>query len=764
MLKKIIILIGTLFFAFLVAVISAPFFVDVDKYRPEIVRTVNEKINGKIELGKLSLSLWGAVKVGAESIHVKVNGFDKPLLDAKEFRIEIPYLSFLTGPQVIAVAKNPKIIVERAASGVLNIQALSKAEKSAQNSSIPSAGREVAAEKGGSDAAIPAVLLTSSLGLSIENGDVDYLDRQNGDSYQFVGLMLEGRNLGINRKMKLKFSAPSKGKQANLTFQGEINGDINLEPIVKDGALKSVNGTAVLDAGKMSIEYGKGLFHKTDSMPLKIDAAFEGDEKEMIIRKIDFNIYDLIASGKGVVVLGPALKAKIEVNSNSWDLEKLENLVPMLKAYALKGKAQLNLAVNSEGNKNSAHGEVKITDGQFFMKEYLKEPLKAQVQAAFSENSLTISRLSLLGPDSDLQVQGNVRDFNAPKFSFSINGKSFNLDKTVVLPETKAAVNFSLINEAYAAKEAGVINPMLPLMANPLMAKASGVLTAKITKIIAMGAELKNVDVESQLSSGGLLQLKKVALEGFGGRAGFVAALSMGSKAMDYKTNGKANGVSAKEVISAYFPRFKNTLEGKVDADWNVAGGLYPASNRMASMTGSAKINAANGILRTADFKDSIQGVMNKVPFLKNKKAPDWEDGFKTLRADMKFNRGNIQVEPMELISKGKGFDIRGRSNITAQLEQESYLDVYDPHGLLPKEISQPNKVAIPLKIVGSLMSPKTDFSYTVSRLASTTGKEAAKNAIGKGLQKILGGQEGGAPGGDPVKKLGDQLKKKFKF
>lgn len=43
----------------LLGIVTIPFFVDVDRFRPEILELVNSKINGHFNLGKLKLTLWG---------------------------------------------------------------------------------------------------------------------------------------------------------------------------------------------------------------------------------------------------------------------------------------------------------------------------------------------------------------------------------------------------------------------------------------------------------------------------------------------------------------------------------------------------------------------------------------------------------------------------------------------------------------------------------------------------------------------------------
>jgi ribosomal protein L14 len=59
---------GALLVLILAAIIVIPLVVDVDKYRPQIIQKANEQINGKLELGKLSLSLWGKIRIQAAGL------------------------------------------------------------------------------------------------------------------------------------------------------------------------------------------------------------------------------------------------------------------------------------------------------------------------------------------------------------------------------------------------------------------------------------------------------------------------------------------------------------------------------------------------------------------------------------------------------------------------------------------------------------------------------------------------------------------------
>src|ERR1700743_2406912 len=99
--KKLGIVLGALVVLVLVAMMIIPMVVDVDKYRPQIVSAVDEHINGKVELGKLSLSLWGQVRVDVAG--VKVTDLNqRAILSVNDAYIPIPLFPILTGSPEIS--------------------------------------------------------------------------------------------------------------------------------------------------------------------------------------------------------------------------------------------------------------------------------------------------------------------------------------------------------------------------------------------------------------------------------------------------------------------------------------------------------------------------------------------------------------------------------------------------------------------------------------------------------------------------------------
>src|SRR3954470_17586287 len=124
MAKKILMIFGGLFALLVVAIIAIPFFVDVDKYRPQIVSKANEYLNGKLEIGKLSLSLWGQIKVKIDGLSLTDPKGTK-VFGVQDAYFHIPFTSILGGaPEIILAAQEPMVLAIKDKQGRLNMMSV----------------------------------------------------------------------------------------------------------------------------------------------------------------------------------------------------------------------------------------------------------------------------------------------------------------------------------------------------------------------------------------------------------------------------------------------------------------------------------------------------------------------------------------------------------------------------------------------------------------------------------------------------------------
>lgn len=791
MLKKVGIVFACLLLTFVVAAVTLPMIINVDNYRPEIEAAVNEQINGELKLGKLNLSLWGGVKVKIESISVTVKGEDKPLLTTDSAYVEIPFLSLLSGSaRLTAVLEKPGVRMIRYKNGKINAMMLMPETPAEKKSGKESADREAVKDKASTKSAsnrkpnadspeVPAFVANAALGIRIVKGDVLFTDKlAEGGKYSINGVELDVQNLGLKETIEITLIMPVEGKSNTLALNGTLRMQGNVTPVMSGSEVRSASGDLRVDMTDLALTAGGGAFQKTNSMPLRFDMKFQGSETDLQIQKMKIEAHKLVLNGSGVLTLKPAMATKFQIQSTDLDLASFEEMVPMLKAYSLKGAAITKINIEGPTEKLKIQGSLNVKKGSVSYPEMLQAPVAFAIDTGFTEDSFTLLGMTANGPETDMKLSGNVRNFKAPRFDFKLASKNINLDKLLKKSEKSADLNStssmhkwanrivdSVIPYAQAKKASADKNPMLEAAKNPVVAKAQGQFVAKIDQLITAGAPITDIQATVKLKDMDLT-VPSASLKTFGGSVNASAAAKLASVGLDYSTKGKVSGISAQNALTTYFPTYKNTLTGTVGANWNLSGKSFPEAARLPSIKGTMELEAADGSFKTADVQDSIVQIMSKIPFLKQKKAPKLDEGFKTLYAKLSFNNGTISADPLKILQRGRGFDLRGRSVIDPNLNQDTYIDVFDPNQLLPKEISDGKTAALQLHIKGSLMDPKTDYGYTISRVGKKVVKSQGKDLVKKGLGKLLGGGSkdsggGGKSAGDALK---DKLKKKFKL
>lgn len=777
--KKILIVLGTLVGLFIVAAIVTPFVVDVDQFRPQIVQAVNDQINGDFKLGKLQLSLWGGVKVKIESLSLSAKGASTPLLATNSAYLDIPLTSLLAmSPAVVVVIDKPEIHIQKQKDGKFDVMTLMKAQSPEP---VPAAPPSTASS------VLPAIAVNASLGLKIHDGAFSLNDQTNGSKYQIDGLQVEIKNVGLKETMQLNVRMPLKGSSAMMNMDGEIEMHGQIKPNIAGGAFENAVGQFEIDATKLSLSMNQGMVEKSAKTPAQIKMDFVASPKDLQIKSLDILFAEISASISGSVVLQPEMSVNLDIHSTQLNLATLEQIVPMLKEYELAGAGALKIAVKGPTSQLDIHGGLQVKGGKASYPKMLKGPIAYDLDTVFTENTFDVSRLTATAPGSNFNVKMAVKNFVAPVVSFSLTSQELDIDKLLKSDPAPTAAKKSasywmnpFIETAEAAPKHGTknsskqpakhapakepaaaspvaasgANPFLPLAKNPMMAQASVAGTATIAKLVAKGSTISDVVVKMTLKNL-ILNIESASLKAFDGKMNAKFDANLKSAGLSFNTSGTVQGLMLKNAITHFVPSFQNTLEGTGNANWVLSGVAFPTANALQNLNGHFNLGAENGQLHTIDIQKSISGALDKVPFLKGKTVSGLDQGFHHMKAEIKFSEGVIDANPLEVIGNEKGLNIKGRSRILASnMTQDTFVDVFDPHMLLPKEISNGKDAALSLHITGPVSAPQTDYGYTVERLAKVVVKNQGKELINKGLQGIIGGaaKGGSGGGGDPTK------------
>ena len=110
--KKVLIGLGIILFLLVVTAFLIPFFVDINYLKPQIEKAIVEELNGKVELGKLELSIIQGLGIEVQGIKI-LNPPDfpqTPLLEVEQAKVYFGALRSLFGtPNVQITLTKPKI-------------------------------------------------------------------------------------------------------------------------------------------------------------------------------------------------------------------------------------------------------------------------------------------------------------------------------------------------------------------------------------------------------------------------------------------------------------------------------------------------------------------------------------------------------------------------------------------------------------------------------------------------------------------------------
>ena len=223
--KKILIVVGALFTSLILAAVCIPFFVNVDKYRPEILAKVNENINGKLELGKLDLSLWGRVHVRIDGLKL-VDANAKPSVSVKDAELNLPFLSILSGrPELRLVLKEPNLELIKLKNGKYNAMALVKesAASAPTTQATPTQGSRAQAAPAPS-AGLPKMLLAARFTFLIKQANLLYFDQASGDKHKIQNLNLTLEDVSPSGSIPFELTADlDMVSQGIIKIQGPLS-------------------------------------------------------------------------------------------------------------------------------------------------------------------------------------------------------------------------------------------------------------------------------------------------------------------------------------------------------------------------------------------------------------------------------------------------------------------------------------------------------------------------------------------------------------
>ncbi len=234
---------GSLVVFLILALLLAPMFVDLQKYKPEIEKRVSEATGRPFTLGgdlELTLFPWAGVYVSDVRLG-NPEGFDrKDFISLKSFEVKVKLIPLISKEVRIRGIRleRPRIVLIRRKDGHTNWEGLGTRPGGAP----PPASKRESARAAGS---VPPAMPIKSLNIgeiAITEGSALWIDRVKGERKKLSDLTLRLRDVSFERPIHLFLSAVLDGKP--LSVEGDV-GPVGKEPgkgtIPLNIALKALN-------------------------------------------------------------------------------------------------------------------------------------------------------------------------------------------------------------------------------------------------------------------------------------------------------------------------------------------------------------------------------------------------------------------------------------------------------------------------------------------------------------------------------------------
>jgi uncharacterized protein involved in outer membrane biogenesis len=761
--KKIAIALGLLIFLVLAAAVALPFLIDVDKYRPQITEAVNRRINGRLELGRLQLSLWGQLKVQIGGVNL-TDPQGRKVVAVSDAFFHMPFSSLLAGAPELALKMNrPEILVVKNKDGKLNVMSLLKTQ--AEGEPVPPA------DQGSREIVLPGLAARARLGIEVRDALLTYLDEATGLDSKTRDLTLVVRDLSLSRPTAFELSASLDTRMGkSMVIKGPARLKGTAQPTVTAGKLEQVAATVALDLDDLDIVM-PGLFEKHRGIPANASGTFRTTQRTAAIEnfKARFHNADLTASGT-IDQIDTIPQAALKIKAAPIDLKPWGQILPMLRAYELAGTATFDADAEGGAEKLGYHANLAV-QGLTAKAPNLKTQPTFDAAVNVATDQIEKFTLTMKAPGNDLRVAGKLVSFARPQIQAQVESTGMDLDQLLVLPEkgktaAPRAVASPATGEATAGKAETAAAPasdhdalLAPLRESAIARAATAIIEANLRYVQMHGVRAS--DVRSRITMKELVASIDPATFGiFGGAVRLTATSDFKPRAPTYRFSVDVQKLSLQQAVSSQFRLFENTLLGTAFLKMDGSGASFNPETAKANLNAKGSLRVENATFASIDvskmateaINQAIDRIGEKLPAIKGKKlhaGVDRQSKYSLVTSDFtivggKFSSPNFvaKAEP------NSGIDLNG--NTTAGLIDYSLsakwmvIDTYNVLKAKDLAVEQSGvrvdhvlaesggPVKFPVSVGCKAVSPCYDYAEVPEYLAKVALNNAGKAAQGR--------------------------------
>ncbi len=461
----------------------------------------------------------------------------------------------------------------------------------------------------------------------------------------------------------------------------------------------------------------------------------------------------------GNMLVDMALKGTINLANleQAYPLELEQDLNGILTADVTTSFDMASIEKEQYQNVNS-RGTTTIRDFRYSSPEIPNEVRIANADLNFNQGTVQVPQLNLTTGQTDLQASGTIQNLigflftdQKLKGTFQVNSGNFSVndfmvaeveeETAVTAGETPAGQNKTVVTGKEAVKIPSFLDAVLNFNANRILYDDLVLNNAKGTlRIQDETAALQDITAGI---FGGTISLN--------GNVSTKAAVPVFDMTVNLNSLDISQAFNGLELLQGLAPIAK-ALEGKIQTAINLKGNLYEdLTPQLNSLVGEALAQ-----ILTAEVNPEQLALLSRL---------DEQLGFidlndinlDNLKGYLKFNNGNVEVEPFNFNVKGINVQVAGSHGFDMNMNYNLTLDV--PARMLGSQIGgalgrlsgedlQNMMVAIPVGLRGQFQNPQVNINMeqAVSNLTQQIVAKQKDQLEQKGIEAIREILTKGAP------------------
>jgi hypothetical protein len=640
--KKVVLGIGGVFLLLVVAAAVLPFVIDVDQFRPTIVKVANENLNGELRLGKLKLSLWGKVEIQIDGIELLDRSGNK-LVEVKESYAHIAFGSILAGaPKLTLRLKKPNLAVVRDAAGNINLLGLVKksTEAPAEKPADAPAGPPLKVE----DIPYWNVIVATGVDFELTDANFSFIDQAGGLSQKLAGFNLLLKDISLTRPMTLKIWSELETKLGkDLHLKGPFKIDGTIKPQFDGLNFQQVGVNLVLSFDDVLIDV-PGTFQKPKGKPTNIKLDVTASPAEVQLKDLEIRFLEVVA------------KSSAALTGLAAPPEKLD-----FKLAADYPGVDLNVSAK------------------------LESFAKPTAVVSISSKGIDFDRLFPPPPGGRKKL-----DEVALSGGGGAGGKA-----------AEPAPSPSPVAEEPPANIDGMLDPVRK---NEFLRGMAAELKVNIAQITGFDLNIQNFELATSFRDL-VAGLDRFAMGIFGGTLASSAQINLKPERPTYRFKAEIGNWDLNSAAATQLKTFVNTLRGFLSFNVSGSGSSLNSDLLIKNLDVSGDFAFRDAEFATMDttkvardaIENSLQKIKDKIPQLGNvvlKELPNYKTRYKVVGSDFAlkggtFNAPNFKAESYEK----QGVDIRGITRVglvdDTLYAQWALVDTYNQTGLFDVGVDQ---------------------------------------------------------------------------